>query len=393
MSRTFMFGVSVSGENFTDRVEETRRIKANFENGINTILISPRRMGKTSLVKKVKEIMDSKDRLAQDGGNSLTGGVSMNIKVVYMDIYDCRDESDFYDRFATHILKSLSTKVEQVVDAAKDFLGRLAPKISISPDMATEYAFSLGLKPQKNDAEYILNLPERIGQRRGIHIVVCIDEFQQIGEMPSSLLLQRRIRSVWQHQQHVSYCFLGSKKHMMENLFSNKRMPFYQFGDMLYLGKISTSDWVSYIQSRFVLSGKSISAEMASLLCQKVDNQSSYVQQLAWNVLLETEKETKMQDIDNGMSALIAQNSALFMQQIEGMTSYQLNFIKALCAGVQTGFSSKKVLETYDLGSKSNITRIRKSLIEKELVDVDGKIHVLADPVFKAWFTAAYMSI
>ena len=128
-------------------------------------------------------------------------------------------------------------------------------------------------------------------------------------------------------------------------------MPFYQFGDMLYLGKISTSDWVSYIQSRFAMRGKSISAEMASLLCQKVDNQSSYVQQLAWNVLLE------------------------------------------LCAGVQTGLSSKKVLETYDLGSKSNITRIRKSLIEKELLDVDGKIHVLADPVFKAWFSAACMSI
>lgn len=150
-------------------------------------------------------------------------------------------------------------------------------------------------------------------------------------------------------------------------------MPFYQFGDMLYLGKISTSAWVSYIQSRFATRGKSISAEMASLLCQKVDNQSSYVQQLAWNVLLETGKETKMQDIDNGMSALIAQNSAFFMQQIEGMTSHQINFIRALCAGVQTGLSSKKVLETYDLGSKSNITRIRKSLIEKELLDVDGK--------------------
>lgn len=52
MEKAFVYGMSVAGNNFTDRIEETKRIKADLEHGINVILISPRRMGKTSLVKR-----------------------------------------------------------------------------------------------------------------------------------------------------------------------------------------------------------------------------------------------------------------------------------------------------------------------------------------------------
>jgi AAA+ ATPase superfamily predicted ATPase len=79
MKKSFIYGVSVSGENFTGRVEETRRLAMDFENGVNVILISPRRMGKTSLVKKVQNQINNP-----------------KIWVVYMDIYDCRSEYDFY---------------------------------------------------------------------------------------------------------------------------------------------------------------------------------------------------------------------------------------------------------------------------------------------------------
>ena len=99
MEKAFVYGMSVAGNNFTDRIEETKRIKADFEHGINVILISPRRMGKTSLVKKVISEIDNPE-----------------IKVVYMDIYDCRSEYDFYNRFAETIMKSMSNKLEQVVE-------------------------------------------------------------------------------------------------------------------------------------------------------------------------------------------------------------------------------------------------------------------------------------
>lgn len=199
MEKAFVYGMSVAGNNFTDRIEETKRIKADLEHGINVILISPRRMGKTSLVKKVISEIDNPE-----------------IKVVYMDIYDCRSEYDFYNRFAETIMKSMSNKLEQVVENIKQFLVRVSPKISFSPDPTSEYSLSLGITPKDYSPEEILNLPERIAQEKGIRMVVCIDEFQQIGEFPDTLTVQKKLRGAWQHHQNVSYCFFGSKKHLME---------------------------------------------------------------------------------------------------------------------------------------------------------------------------------
>ena len=85
------------------------------------------------------------------------------------------------------------------------------------------------------------------------------------------------------------------------------------------------------------------------------------------------------------MQALMSQCSGLFEQQIQGLTSYQLNFIRALCRGVHTDFGSKAVLEEYNLGTKSNISRIKTALLERELIDVTEDGIFLEDPVFKLW--------
>ncbi len=119
----------------------------------------------------------------------------------------------------------------------------ITPKISYSLDPMSQYSLSSGITPKSNTPEEILNLPERIAMKRGIHIVVCIDEFQQLGEMPDTLTVQKTIRSVWQHHQHVSYCLFGSKQHLMTNLFSSRSMPFYQFGDMFFIKQIPTEKW------------------------------------------------------------------------------------------------------------------------------------------------------
>lgn len=120
--KSFIYGVSVSGDNFTDRIKETQRLKMDFENGLNVVLISPRRMGKTSLVKKVQKEIDS-----------------TLIHTVYMDIYDCRSEYDFYNKFAESILKQTSGKMEIFLEKTKKFLTRLTPKISFSPDPNADF--------------------------------------------------------------------------------------------------------------------------------------------------------------------------------------------------------------------------------------------------------------
>ena len=369
MEKAFVYGKSVEGENFTDRVKETKRLKLDFENGMNVILVSPRRMGKSSIVKKVKAEMEDPA-----------------IKVIYMDVYDCRSEYDFYNRFASVLMKETATKTSLIVENIKRFLVRLTPKIAFSSEPLSEVSLSLGITPQNYQPEEILQLPELIAKEQGVHLVLCIDEFQQIGEFPDSITVQKRLRSIWQHQQNVSYCLFGSKKHLMTKLFQNKRMPFYQFGEMMFLSKIPTENWIPFIQSRFESQGKSISKDLSRSICETVDNCSSYVQQLAWNVLAETDKEATVQDFRNGVEALLAQCSGLFEEQLQGLTSYQLNFIRAICNGVHADFGSKAILEEYNLGSKSNISRIKTALRDRELIEIEKDGIYLEDPVFQMWF-------
>ncbi len=372
--KAFIYGVSVSGDNFTDRVKETRRLKMNFENGQNVILLSPRRMGKTSLVQKVAQEVDGEQ-----------------VKVVYMDIYDCRNEQEFYQRFATSVLRATASRSDQVLDFIKQFLTSLVPKVSFSPTPDSDFSFSLGLNlADNNDPTEILNLPERIAEKTGKHIVVCIDEFQQIGEMTDSLTIQKRLRSVWQLQQNVSYCLFGSKKHMLLRLFKDRRKPFYQFGDTIELGAIPTEDWVPFICKKFNERNIVISEEQAAKICTLVRNYSSYVQQLAWNVMLTCEESVTDEDIEMAMQETINQNITLFQEQIKDLSSYQMNFLRAICQGIHSGFTSKDILERFTLGTKSNINRLHTSLIERELIEsIDQKLYIM-DPVFERWFTQSF---
>lgn len=369
MSKPFIYGMSVEGEHFTDREFETKRLLLNFESGVNSILISPRRMGKTSLVKKVKSLAENE-----------------TLKVVYMDIYKCRTAFEFYEKYASAVIQSTATKVERMIENAKEFLLGVVPKIVYSPEPASEISLSLGLNPHSNDPEEILNLPEKIARKRGIQIVVCIDEFQQIGEMPDSLTLQKTIRSVWQHHQQTSYCLFGSKQHLMSHLFYSRKMPFYQFGDMFFLSKIPTEKWVPFIRDRFRTADKTISEEVAKRICTTADNYSAYVQQLAWNVLTMTEKEATEQTFHEGLDATLAQVSPLYVEQTANLTSYQLNLLRAICYGYHSDFGKREVASQFNMGSRSNFPKLKKTLIEREFLEEREDGLFISDPLFAVWF-------
>ena len=367
-NKPFVFGVAASGDNFTDRESETARLLTNFRSGVNTVLISPRRWGKTSLVRKVC-------RLAQTD----------ELKIVYLDIFSCRSDADFYDAFASAVLKQTSTKVEEWMENIRQFLSRISPKISLGADPAADFSFSLELTPKREDIDEILQLPEKIAEKKGCRIVVCIDEFQQIGEFKDSKTFQKRLRSVWQLQKHVSYCLFGSKKHLMNELFERKSLPFYKFGDAIYLQKIATADWVGYIRSRFEATGKSIPAELAEEICRRVDNHSSYVQQLAWLVWTRTGKEATRQELEAAFQDIIDQNTPLFEKQTESLTSFQMNFLRAIIDGVHSEFTTQEVMRKYQLGSSANVSIIKRALIKKELIEIDKRKAVIPDPIMKVW--------
>ena len=376
MEKSFVYGVAVTDYNFTGREEETRRLRLNFENGINSILISPRRWGKTSLVDHVCRQMEGSD-----------------VIIVRLDIFGCKSEYDFYNVLAAAVLKHTATKVQLWMDEAKEFLTRLTPRINIPVDSTSEISVSLGITPETHSPDEVLNMVELIAKRKDRHIVVCIDEFQQVGEFENTKSVQAKLRSVWQHHHFTSYCLFGSKRRMMSKIFLDRSMPFYQFGDLMWLQKIPTSDWTGYVISHFEHEGKYISEQMVAKICETVDHYPSYVQHLASIILNRTPQGgTATEEVlPAAIKELISTNEALYMQQIEPLSGYQMNLLRAIVSGIHSGHNEKKVRSRFDLGSPSNMVRLRDALIERDLVYSEMRQLYITDPVFSLWFRQRFL--
>ena len=364
----FVFGKSAEGAYFTDRAEDAKRLHTNLTHGINTIIISPRRWGKTSLVKKVIEEIDRSD-----------------IKPVFIDIFQCKSEYEFYHAFASAVIKQTSSKLDEWVETAKTFLSNISPKFSFGSDPMNDFSLSFEWSPKDDTESDILQLPEKIAQTKNVHLVVCLDEFQQIADFGDSLKFQKKLRSIWQHQQNVTYCMFGSKKHLMENIFNDKSKPFYKFGDMMFLKKIPTEEWVPFICTKFQETGKIISTEQAAKICEATENLSSYVQHLAWVVWYKTDKVVTNKDVTSAIDDLLEQNKVFFQREVEQLSEHQLNFLRALANGVTTGFSRKEVIRKYRLESSANVQSVKKALLKKDLIDVDGQEISFNDSLFKQW--------
>ena len=368
MEQLFVFGKPVEGLSFTDREKESARLSANFAAGINTFIISPRRWGKTSLVKKV--IAESRE----DGK-----------MFVFLDVFKAKTPADFCGILANAVLKQTASAVEDIWENIKSFLERINVGIRLAPDQQSKLDLDFGVSKEMAPMEAILSLPQRIAEKKNAEIVVCIDEFQQIALFDDSLTFQKMLRGIWQNQRRVTYCLFGSKKHMMEGLFDEESKPFYKFGDIIYLKRIPLPYWKDFIYGKFSSAGKSISEEQIERICQTVDFHSSYVQQLCWYVFLFSGEQVTEEDVQNGIEELIVQNTALFESRTETLTPVQMRFLMAVANGIHDGFSTSEVISKYKLGSSASSVATRKSLLDKGLLSVEAGKTILADPVMGLW--------
>jgi len=369
MKSPFLFGRSVSTEGFTNRKKEIKRLKNNFQHGVNTLLISPRRWGKSSLVKRVIQEVSTK-----------------KLRIVQLDLLGLQDEAEFYKVLATATIKATSSKFEEWVAASKEFFKQLTPKISLGPDPIHDFEIGFNWQELERNYQEVLNLPERIAQNKGIQLVVCIDEFQNLTNFRNPLLFQKRLRSEWQHHQRVCYCLYGSQQHMMMSLFERQSMPFYKFGDVMYLNKIGRAEWVSFIVSAFDSTGKRINDTLADYIAALVQDHSYYVQQLSHMVWISTEKIVTQLIVDEALENLLEQNSILYMRDTESLSGSQLAYLKALADGVSSGLSSKVVIDNYRLGSSATVAKAKKALLNKELIEVRNNQSYFLDPMYELWF-------
>lgn len=376
MNTPFVYGRIADKENFTDREQEVKLLTQNFNSLVNTIIISPRRWGKTSLV----------NRAAQMLLNS-----SNDFFICQVDIFNSRTEEEFYISYANALLKVSTSAWEEFVSGVKKYLGKMAPIVSLSDTSQTyELSFGISFKDNKLTYDEILDLPQVIANDTGKRIIVCIDEFQNINEYEESLAFQRKLRAHWQKQTSVCYCLYGSKRHMLLDIFNDYSMPFYKFGDILFLHKIGRGDWVSFISTRFTDTGKEISESLCNQIAGRVKDHPYYVQQLSQQVWLRTNKKCTGEIIDEAFSSLTDQLSLLFANIIDGLTSKQINFLLAVVDGV-ANFSSRETLTKYKLGTSANIKNLRKATLEKDLIDIlPGNVIEIQDPVFEYWLKNVY---
>lgn len=370
----FVYGRIVTGSEFVNRESELKRLTTNLQSGLNTILISPRRWGKSSLVNRAVERISKADNA---------------LKVCRLDMFNIRTEKEFYESFVREVLRSTSGKWEEWISHGKNFLKSMVPRFSVGTDPLHDFSVSFELLPEKKSIEDILMLPERIAKSRNIKIVVCIDEFQNLSFYESPLEFQKQLRASWQNQKNVCYCLYGSKRHMIADLFENKSMPFYKFGDLMFLESISTTHWRNYITASFRKTGKKISVEAAEEIAVSVKGHPYFVQQLAQKVWVITETEATSDTIQVALDTLLNENAILYLREVENLSNTQVNLLKAICNRVEQ-LSAAETIQTYGLGTSANVLRIKAALEQKEIIDFLGKQPEFIDPVFELWLKHVY---
>jgi hypothetical protein len=250
-------------------------------------------------------------------------------------------------------------------------------------------AFDVKFIPQEQDKMDILRLPETLAVAKNIRMIVCIDEFQQLANLPGYKNMEGKMRSAWQQQQHVTYCLYGSKRHMMMDIFNNANSPFYRFGQMLFLNKIPKSEWMSFIIEAFEKTGKHISEAFASQVCDVVECHSWYIQQLCYFIWNATTEEVTEQTFQYGLRQLVNTNSPMFLSDTESLAPSQLEMLRAIKNGVQQ-LSSTEAKSAYALGNPNTISKNKKVLRDKDIIeDRKGKLSFV-DPVYHLWFSHEY---
>lgn len=367
MNSPFKYGKIVTGQSFINRKEDIKRIQNNISAGINTILISPRRWGKSSLIKQISTLNSDK-----------------NLRFAFIDFFNIRTEQEFLEKYSREIIKCSISKKEELIKAGRDLFQKITPSFSFGADPINDFSVSFSWKEAQKTKDEIINLPEEIAKRKKIKIVVCIYEFQNISRFDDHVAFEQELRSYWQHHESSIYCIYGSRKHMMLELFKNESRAFYRFGDLFIMDKIPEKHWVNFITKSFKKTGKLISEEQVRLMIQMTNNHPDYLQQLCHNTWNGTRSETTYQIIHEAMSLVINSNRLFYQDICDALSNTQLNLLYAILAG-ETMLTASNTMQKYKLGTPRNVSKNKSVLQEKDIVEIHGKSIFFNDPVFEYW--------
>lgn len=356
-------------EYFCDRVKETQQIVELLKNGNNLALISPRRVGKTDLIRHCFQQSELKD----------------NYYTFHIDIYATSSLRDFVNVFGKTILDELRPKGKAVWEGFLSVLRSLRSEITY--DINNFPTWSLGLGDIENPSitldeifEYLNNADKPC--------VVAIDEFQQIVNYSDTSNMEATLRTYIQKCPNATFVFAGSKRHLMGEIFTSPSRPFYQSVMLMNLHSISVEKYVEFAQYQFKKNGKSIGEDAVKRVYERFDAITSCLQRVLNVLFLKTHlgQHCNIEMVDAAVEYILDLFTETYSDLLERIPEKQREvFIAIARENKAKNITSKTFIKKHHLQTVSVITAAVRGLLDKDLVTADKGEYTVYDPFFAMW--------
>jgi uncharacterized protein len=370
MQNPFTYWHVVGEGSFCNRKKELAELTSIMEQGGRAFLYAERRVGKTSLVQLALSKLPRKKYIP-----------------VYIDLWTIDSEESFITSVAKAVSASLDTSIDKAVRSAAQIFTHLRPTVGLSEQGLPQFSFEL-TKSGKHEQELedVLNAPERIAEK-GRSVVIVFDEFQQIASIPGDAI-ERKLRSIIQHQRRVSYVFMGSRKHMIQEMFLKGSKPLYRSATQIHLGPIHEQDWQPFIAKRFEQAQKNISTQQIQSLVEATQGHpfySQYLSHVLWDLCPAGSSVTDNM-LHEALEIVLQREDYAYGMLWQSLTRGQQKLLKALAVeGPGAKPYASMFLEKHRLGSASSVQRNIRALLDKDVIDQEASSFIIVDRFFGFW--------
>lgn len=353
-------------EFFCDREQETRTILDALHNGRNVTLTAPRRMGKTGLIRHVFY------RLKE---------LQPDIVTFYLDIYSTQSLGDFVRWFAGTVLGQLDSAPQKALSRISRFVRSCRPvftfdELTGAPKVTIDVAPAEEENTLKEIFEYLASSEKRC--------YVAIDEFQQIAEYQEKGV-EALLRSHIQFLPNVNFIFAGSRQHLMQEMFTSSKRPFYQSTQLLTIGPIQQDEYAGFATGHLAAHGVKLPQEIFNTIYEKYEGHTWYVQCLL-NRLYGYDRDVDMELVSYATEQILAEYSYIYADLLKAYTAGQVRLLKAIAKeGSVKEVLAGDFISTYGLRAASSVSAAMKKLLENELVYQTADGYIIYDRFMGEW--------
>ena len=362
----FLISGYYSPEFFCDREQETRTILDALHNGRNVTLTAPRRMGKTGLIRHVFY------RLKEQQPDIVT---------FYLDIYSTQSLGDFVRLFAGTVLGQLDSAPQKALSRISRFVRSCRPVFTFDeltgvPKVTIDVAPTEEENTLKEIFEYLGSSEKRC--------YVAIDEFQQIAEYQEKGV-EALLRSHIQFLPNVNFIFAGSRQHLMQEMFTSSKRPFYQSTQLLTIGPIQQDEYAGFATGHFAAHGVKLPQEVFNTIYEKYEGHTWYVQCLL-NRLYGYDRDVDMELVSYATEQILAEYNYIYADLLKAYSSGQVRLLKAIAKeGCVKEVLAGDFISTYGLRAASSVSAAMKKLLENELVYQTSDGYIIYDRFMGEW--------